>query len=213
MLAIITNMENIMLKPGQESKNTAVLEARVPHTTLATCAKWLIDDGRVVRSRSDLIRQIMDTIAATIERDGGFVFKDIEEAVGYLYSLGIGSCNRIGANGRPMNTFSLNKGVYQQGLTQVQSDEDIFAEVAKGVEMFKSNQRTGTYINVEEPIDISRIPIQRPDTSLENIPEKSEDGFVNLREATAVQQERDKVQKEKDAAFIASMTKTKQEEV
>lgn len=98
---------------GQESRNTAVVEARVAHTTLATCAKWLLADGRHITSKSDLIRQILETVEATIIRDGGDFFRETEQALAFLANE-VGLCNRPGRGGRPMNAFSLAKRVEQE---------------------------------------------------------------------------------------------------
>ena len=108
---------------------TAVVEARVDVRDLATFARFLVDSGDTIQSRSDLIWRAFRSIAETLASSGHHTYTDTEEALAYLISLGLGSMNRKGRGGRPMNAFSLAKKVEQEqqiaGMQRAVSVEEL----------------------------------------------------------------------------------------
>lgn len=179
---------------GQESRNTAVVEARVAHTTLATCAKWLLSDGRRIGSRSDLIRQILETVEATIIRDGGDYFRETEQAIAFL-SNEVGLCNRSGRGGRPMNAFSLAKKIEQERGREMDSISNMSQEEVLQAAM-QAAKAMG--IRTKEMEEIEKKQVVSTGTP--------EDALVIARRA----EERAKADKEKMDTFIAGLASRKQ---
>ena len=101
-----------------EPSKTAVVEARVDIRDLATCASFLIRGGIKINSRSDLIWRIVRSMAATLEESREQTFASTEEAMGYMAVLNLGSWNRLGPGGRPMNGANLSKVVEKERLEE-----------------------------------------------------------------------------------------------
>ena len=99
------------MSQGKIGRATAVLEARVDVRDLANFAKFLIESGEQVASRSDLVWKAFRSITESLKADGQPLFTTTEEALEYMASLGIGSMNRPGRGSRPMNSFTLAKAV------------------------------------------------------------------------------------------------------
>ena len=96
---------------GQVGKATAVIEARVDVRDLATFAKFLLANGGIIKSRSDLVWQAFRSITESLASTGVDPFQSTEDAYAYMQGLGIGSTNRAGRAGRKMNTFTLAKTI------------------------------------------------------------------------------------------------------
>jgi hypothetical protein len=77
-----------------DKAKTAVVVARVDIKDLATCAKFFIDNGLRLNSRSDLLWRIIHSMAETIHLEGADSFVSSLVAFEYLEGLGLGNFTR-----------------------------------------------------------------------------------------------------------------------
>ena len=120
----------------KEGDKTAVVEARVDMRDLATCVKYLIDNGVRLNSRSDAIWRVFRTMAETIEKQGDFVFDRTETALEFLTTLQMGSWNRMGRTGKPMGGVKLTQAVMSERVTTTDTEPS----VADFIDMIKSGE-------------------------------------------------------------------------
>ena len=108
---------------GRIGRATAVLEARVDVRDLANFAKFLVDSGEQVVSRSDLVWKAFRSITESLKATSQPLFTTTEEAMEYMASLGIGSMNRPGRGSRALNSFTLAKTVEAERGNELTVDE------------------------------------------------------------------------------------------
>jgi hypothetical protein len=95
---------------------TAVIEGRVDVRDLATCADYFLSQGMPATSKSDLMFKVLTTFAHASMQQGAKTFESTEDAVGYLYQIGLGSANRQKmGKGRQANHFTLSKALLEEG--------------------------------------------------------------------------------------------------
>jgi len=112
---------------------TAVIEARVDIRDLANFARFIIDSGDHITSRSDLVWRAFRSITESLRLAGQTIFDTTEEAHSYVIGLGLGSMNRSGRGGRPMNSFTLAKKIEHEAKSRDGVTVEELMEVAKGL--------------------------------------------------------------------------------
>lgn len=136
---------------GQESRpdafgavRTAVLEARVDVRDLANFAHYLLNHGEAIKSRSDIIWKAFRSITETLKQDGGNrIFESTSDALEFMTSLGLGSMNRAGRGGRPLNQFTLARQVERENsldMTELAKQILLKHKVKEGEKDDKSNE-------------------------------------------------------------------------
>lgn len=93
---------------------TAVIEGRLDMRDIATCASFFLLRGMPATSRSDLLYKTVATFAEAAKKQGAESFDTTEEALGYLTNLGLGLMNRVKAEGRRANNFTLANTIAQE---------------------------------------------------------------------------------------------------
>lgn len=153
-------------------ENTAVVECRVPMVVLATCVRYVVEQGYSVRSRSDAIRYVLEIMAATIQQTTDIHFTSTEEAMEYMQNLGLGVWNRSGRGGRPMGVTTLAKVIERERSMEGQHGSgygggDIFNMVKDFVEKRREGAQTtstepvaSTFVSEEERVDVDAF-VQR----------------------------------------------------
>ena len=175
---------------------TAVIEARVDVRDLANFARFLIESGNTPTSRSDLVWKAFRSITETLQMAGQKTFETTEEAHSYMISLGIGSMNRPGRGGRPMNAFTLARKVEKEGLCgtpRLLGEATSVEELIKIGSLFKSDP------NIKQYAD-DRIVA---DTSIENAAQRVAE--ANERDRLAQEAEMENLRLFKESMGVATI--------
>jgi hypothetical protein len=94
---------------------TAVIEGRVDIRELATCADYFITQGIPALNKSDLMFRVLTTFAHAAMQQGAKRFESTEEALGYMFEVGLGPVNRvIDRKGRRAGNFALSKAMMEE---------------------------------------------------------------------------------------------------
>lgn len=135
---------------GQESKPTAdgfvrsaVIEARVDVRDLASFARYLLSNGELVKSRSDIVWRAFRSIYETLRLSKEPVFESTTDALAFMEHLGLGSTNRPGRGGRPMNQFTLARQAERENsldMTELAKQILLKHKVKEGEKDDKSNE-------------------------------------------------------------------------
>jgi hypothetical protein len=102
---------------------TAVIEGRVDMRDLASCADYFIKQGMPAANKSDLMFRVLTTFAHAAVEQGARRFESTEEALGYMFEIGLGPVNRLKLEGRRANNFTLSRAITEErGLEPDNSD-------------------------------------------------------------------------------------------
>jgi hypothetical protein len=106
------------MEDSMSENKTAVIEARLDMRDLAACADFLVAQGIAPRSKSDLLYKIVATFAkSAIDNHAVQKYEMTAEALAHLQDLGLGSMNRMLADGRRANSFTLSKTVADEEVS------------------------------------------------------------------------------------------------
>jgi hypothetical protein len=118
---------------------TAVIEGRVDVRDLATCADYFIKQGMPAENKSDLMFKVLTTFAHASWQQGARKFETTEEALGFMFEIGLGPVNRMKLEGRRANNWTMSQAIMQERssefteLAQIASTNMIDSELAPEV--------------------------------------------------------------------------------
>jgi hypothetical protein len=156
---------------------TAVIEGRVDMRALATCADFFIMQNIPAINKSDLMYRVLTTFANAARQQGAKTFDSTEEAMGYLFDIGLGPVNRfIDRKGRRAGNLTLSKTLMEERGGEITSSVDWENEAKKALEKLERGE-----VIVDAELD------------------------PNIR--AAKQREEDQLQKDRMKEFLASQIK------
>jgi SpoVK/Ycf46/Vps4 family AAA+-type ATPase len=112
---------------------TAVIEGRLDVRDLATCADYFIMQGEPATSKSNLMSRVLTTFAFAASTQGARAFEETEDALSYLFSVGLGPVNRM-IRGKPAGQFSLSKTVEKEKIHTEEDFQKLAREIMKKME-------------------------------------------------------------------------------
>ena len=155
---------------------TAVVEGRVDVRDLATCADYFIQQGLPAQNKSDLMFRIITTFAHGSLAQGARRFESTEEALGFMFEIGLGPVNRVvdKRSGRRANSWTLSNAIAEENRAdshkQMPSDEE-FREAAKiamrNVQAMIDEGKIEAYIKEEGLANTDLLPAQRASLTAE----------------------------------------------
>jgi hypothetical protein len=120
---------------------TAVIEGRVDMRALATCADFFIMQNIPAINKSDLMYRVLTTFANAARQQGAKTFDSTEEAMGYLFDIGLGPVNRvIDRKGRRAGNLTLSKTLMEERGGEITSSVDWENEAKKALEKLERGE-------------------------------------------------------------------------
>lgn len=122
---------------------TAVIEGRVDMRDLATCADYFISQGIPAVNKSDLMYRVITTFAHASLQQGAKKFESTEEAMGFLFEIGLGPVNRvIDKKGRRAGNLTLSKALMEERGGELIDSVDWNAEATKAHDRLERGEIT-----------------------------------------------------------------------
>jgi hypothetical protein len=120
---------------------TAVIEGRVDMRDLATCADYFITQEIPAVNKSDLMFRVITTFAHAASQQGARKFESTEEAMGYLFEIGLGPVNRIiDRKGRRAGNLTLSKALMEERNGELTESVDWLAVAREATEKMERGE-------------------------------------------------------------------------
>lgn len=107
---------------------TAVIEGRLDVRDLASCLDYFVMLGDPPTSKSNLMFKVLTTFAHAAMEQGAKKFEETEDALAYLFAMGLGPVNRT-IRGKQAGSFTLSKTVEQEKIMHEQDFQRLAEEI------------------------------------------------------------------------------------
>ncbi len=181
----------LIIKLGEMiMSNTAVIEGRIDVRDLATCADYFMKQGMTAMNKSSLLRQVVTVFADAAASQGAKAFETTEEALGFLFNIGLGPVNRVIDNrGKRAGSFTLAQTI------RTERGSEVFADLAREAvrRMDSNNDSSFRDLGVDSEVDPA-IRAQRAAEEDDKQKARMDEFVKSLNVAKSASDSEDKVQ-------------------